>query len=284
MNTAVVRGRAILLPMLVLLLTGPVYGGDKLVVLAEDDAAPWSFENGTGYANDVVKAAFAAAGVEVELQVVPYERGKQMVLKGTGVACFSMSWLPEYAGKIVFADQPLFTCQADFFENLNRPLAVRNMEGITNKIVVGITEGYEYPPALIRLRDRGVVRLEAAASEDLNLKKLAAGRIDAAILNYDQIKTAGYMLAKAGVVGKVGRAFKCGELRSFLGFSQVHPQGLWARAKFNQGWQIIEAHGTLRTIEKAWIARMLHEMAKAPDVPGGGVSKAVLPPAGVPQP
>ncbi len=247
------------------LLTVPsTLGEEKLVVLAEDDAAPWSFKDGTGYANDLVKAAFAAAGVAVELEVVPYQRGKQMVIKGTGVACFSMSWLPEYDGKVVFSDKPLFTCYADYFQSIDKPLAAKSQEDIAAKIVVGVVVGYEYPPALTSLRDKGVVLLEESPSEVLNLMKLAAGRIDAALTNTNKIKPAEFLASKAKVTGRVEKAFRCGELNSFIGFSRAHPRGAWAQGKFNEGWQVIEKNGTLRKIEESWIAKMDMEPSASP--------------------
>lgn len=244
-------------------------GEERLEVLAEDDAGPWSLKDGTGFANDVVKAAFAAAGVDIELQVVPYARGRQMVAKGTAAACFSMSWLPEYADKIVFPDEPLFTCQCDYFHNLNKPLAAKSQEEITRKIIVGTVIGYEYPSALRHLRDQGFIVLEETPSEELNLKKLVAGRIDAALINYNTIKTAESTMARAGVAGKVGQAFHCGELRSFIGFSQAHPRGLWARDKFNAGFRIIDTNGTRLRIEKAWAAKVGLEMGKTTGLSSG---------------
>ncbi|MFI5381418.1 MAG: hypothetical protein ACHRHE_19140 [Tepidisphaerales bacterium] len=110
---------------------------EQLAVLAEDDAAPWSSKDGTGYANDVVRAAFQAAGVNVRLLVVPYARAKNMTIAGEAVACFSMSWLPELEGKIVFADKPLFDCYADYFHRLDKPLTARTEAEIDKKIVVG---------------------------------------------------------------------------------------------------------------------------------------------------
>ena len=48
----------------------------------EDAAAPWSQADGTGYANDLVRASFRAVGVDVRLHVLPYARCKQHVVKG----------------------------------------------------------------------------------------------------------------------------------------------------------------------------------------------------------
>ncbi len=239
-------------------------GADPLPILAEDDAAPWSFKDGTGCANDVVRAAFAAAGVEIDLQAVPYERAKQAVLKGTAAACFSMSWDPAYAGKIVFPERPLFICQCDYLHNLARPLAAKDEAGLSGRIAVGTVIGYEYPPSVLRLRDAGAIVLEESTSEELNLRKLANGRLDAMLINHDTLKSATQMLRAAGVAGKVGIAFHCGELASFIGFSLAHPRGAWASDRFNAGFRIIREDGTAERIERRW-AETLARAAGRPD-------------------
>ena len=42
-----------------------------LVIDVEDEADPFSRPDGSGYANDVVRAAYDAVGVKVRLDVVP---------------------------------------------------------------------------------------------------------------------------------------------------------------------------------------------------------------------
>ena len=272
-------GRHLLAAVMLLCLPGLVRGEERLVIMAEDDAAPWSFPDGTGSANDVVKAAFAAAGVAIDLQVVPYERAKQMVLKGTAAACFSMSWNPDYAGRIAFAAQPLFTCRCDYLQNVARPLAARSEGELKGRIVVGTVVGYEYPPSVARLRDAGAIALEESPSEELNLKKLASGRLDAILLNDNALKTAAQKIGDAGVADKVAVAFPCGELASFIGFSVVHPRGAWARVRFDAGFRIIHDDGTVRRIERAWLEKLGAHPAGGGDVPaaGGPPGKASAP-------
>jgi ABC-type amino acid transport substrate-binding protein len=265
-----------LLTLLALFFPGKGLAGEQVEVLAEDDAAPWSLKDGTGYANDVVRAAFHAAEVDIKLQVVPYARAKRMTIAGKAVACFSMSWLPEFADKIVFSDKPLFTCQADYFHNLSKPLTAKREDELARKIIVGTVVGYEYPPSFCKLRDKGLIEIEATTSEKLNLKKLAAGRLDAAVTNCNKIKTAEYEMAKAGVSGKVGLVFHGGVLESFIGFSKAHPRGLWARDKFNAGFQIIAADGTLRKIEDQWAGKAKTDTERVPH-PTGGAEKTTAP-------
>jgi hypothetical protein len=40
----------------------------SIVVGAEDDAAPWSYADGSGYANDIVRLAFERAGWSVRAE------------------------------------------------------------------------------------------------------------------------------------------------------------------------------------------------------------------------
>ena len=223
-----------------------------LTIIAEDSQSPWSYPDGTGYANDIVRAAYAAVGVRVQLIVQPYARCKQNVLNGLVAGCFSMSSAPELEGKVVFSEAPLFICYADYMHRVDMPLEATSEQTIRRKIVVGSVIGYEYPPSLARLRDNGLVVLEEANSEMLNLKKLDAGRIDAALINHNEIKTYQYMCAKAGVRHDIRPAFRSGELKSYIGFSTRHLRGQWARERFDAGFAIIRKNGVLLALTEKW--------------------------------
>src|SRR3954464_11679837 len=60
---------------------------DTIEVGVEDAAAPWSQADGTGFANDVARAAFAASGIVIRQRVLPYARCKSLVVSGSLVAC-----------------------------------------------------------------------------------------------------------------------------------------------------------------------------------------------------
>jgi len=232
-----------------------------LLIAVEDEAEPWSYRDGTGFANDIVRASFEAVGVETELSVVPYIRCKDMAIKGKAAACFSMSWLPEFEGKIVFSEKPLFTCYADYFFNSKKPLKATKEKDLPNGTVVGVVSGYEYPPSVYALKDKGILKFEESASEELNLKKLAMGRIDLALVNHNEQKLTALLMAKAGVSGQVRHAFRSGTLKSFIGFSIKHPQGKWMWEKFNKGYRIISSNGVRHKIEQKWKELALKEIA-----------------------
>jgi hypothetical protein len=105
----------------------------------------------------------------------------------------------------------------------------------------------------------GAIRLEESASETENLRRLAAGKMDAAIVNYNDVKTQQAVVEHAGVKGRVKRAFDCGMLSSHIGFSLKHPQGSLAAAKFDQGHRLIASGTRLRELEKKWAKAAFEE-------------------------
>lgn len=230
-----------------------------LEIAVEDDAAPWSMKDGRGYANDLVEAAFKAVQIEVKLKVMPYARCKRQVLDGSSVACFSMSWEPDLAGKISFSAKPLFICRADYFQNINKPLLVQHESDLRKPIVVGSVIGYEYPESTLQLAKKGLIKFEPTRSEDINLKKLALGRIDATLINHNQIKSADIKLGLAGVKEMVTYAFSAGTLASYIGFSERHPQGKWAREQFDRGFRFITHNGIAKQLEKKWVEQAPNE-------------------------
>ena len=227
--------------------------GAPLRILVEDAASPWSNHAGEGYANDLVRAAFAAAGVDAELVVVPYARCKALVIQGGAVACFSMSAAPELDQLVRFADKPLFSVTPRFYFNRKQPLAARSVAELAPGTRVGIVHGYEYPPLVAQLAQRGI-KFESARSDVANLQKLAAGRLDAALVMTDEMRSEELIQRQAGV-GAVGFAFASAPMGSFIGFSTRHRDGEAQRRLFNQGFQAISANGTRQAIEAKWKLR-----------------------------
>lgn len=226
--------------------------GPLLEVFVENAADPFSRPDGTGYANDVVRAAFAAVNVDIVLTIVPYVRCKAKVLDGSAALCFSMSWLKEFEGRVKFADTPLFSVTPVYFENPAHPLAARNEEELGKGIRIGTIRGYEYPASTLRARDRGAVFVDGSSAA-ANLKKLAAGRLDAAMVMADSLNGARLWIDQARVGNLVREAFKCPSVQvAFLGASTRNPRGMWAIEKYNRGIAIISKNGVLDSIRKRW--------------------------------
>ncbi|MDB4892209.1 MAG: hypothetical protein JWL61_4064 [Gemmatimonadetes bacterium] len=234
-------------------LSGDVRSRETIDIGVEDAAAPWSQADGTGYANDLVRAAFDAEGIDVRLHVLPYARCKQHVLNGVLVACVSMSQAPELRGVVRFSAKPLFVFTCQFYENPRWPLA-RRIEDFPRGTRVGTVIGYEYPPEMMeRLERRGAI-LEPAPTEETNLKKLAAGRIAAAVVNNDAVKSADWLAERAGVMGRVHSVFNIGHMPAYIGFSTVHPRAALLADRFDRGYARVIASGERDRIQRRWMA------------------------------
>jgi hypothetical protein len=223
-----------------------------LEIAAEDAADLWSRADGTGLANEVVRAAFLAAGVEVTFRVVPYARCKQMVREGSVAACFSMSRDPELKGVVLFPSTPIFTCFSELVQDKAHPAPAARLRDLPRGTVVGTVLGYEYPDALRAAAKSGAVVLDESPSEEMLLRKLAAGRLPAAVLNVNAEKSIEYVTASAHLPGNAERLDRVGELASFVGFSAKNPQGPVALKKFEEGIRVVIANGTVAAISRRW--------------------------------
>lgn len=230
-------------------------GNGALVIAAEDGAGPWGQADGTGCGNDIVLAAFGAANVPVKLEIMPYSRAKSGVLSGHYVACFGMAWTEDLKGKVVFADKPLYSVTALLVQSLSRPLGAQAAKDLAAGTRVGTVFEYEYPPAFYDLVKQGILVPMPAYSEVMSLRNLDLNRIDAALLVVDELKSLDYLIAQAGLEGKVGPAFALGGQGTYLGFSTAHPQSGFARRRFNEGFARITKDGTLKRILDVWRGR-----------------------------
>ncbi|NQD35520.1 ABC transporter substrate-binding protein [Permianibacter sp. IMCC34836] len=232
---------------------GSATAAAPLEIFVEDNADPFSRPDGSGYANDIVRAAFAAAGVDITLVVVPYSRCKKQVIEGSAVACFSMSAAPELVGQVKFADTPLFSVTPTYFENRKRPLKARSEAELGAGVTIGVVREYEYPATTLAAQARGAI-FDAHRAEQTNLKMLAAGRLDAALVMTNDLTGDDYWPHAAGVSNKVSVAFHSPSIQiAYLGFSTVHPQGEWALAQYNLGVSRISDNGTLASIRQRWL-------------------------------
>jgi ABC-type amino acid transport substrate-binding protein len=223
-----------------------------LTIMAEDAAQPFSGPDGTGYANDVVKAAFHAVGADLTIDVVPYARCKRAVETGGTAACFSMSWYPGVEKLVAFSKSPVFQVYADVY--VNRSSSLKRLADIRSRMVVGTINEYEYPASIDRLGAAGVV-LQPASNDTANLKMLALGRIDAAVVMTNDLMSGGQKVAEAGAINDVRYAFRAGIQISYVGFSRKNPQGERARLEFDEGIRRIAANGTLAAIKHKWAER-----------------------------
>ena len=228
------------------------HAAPELTIMVEDASEPFSRADGTGYANDLVRAAYAAAGVSVHLKVVPYARCKDMLKRALVPACFSMSQAPDNTG-IVFSREPLFEVRADVFQQRASRKGFRSLAAVERGATIGIINGYEYPAEIAGLEKRGIT-LQRNIDDGANLKMLAHGRLDAAVLMTSDFDDVGRRLQQSGTRDAVSLAFRGGVMKSYIAFNLKNPQGPLARDAFERGYRLISNRHQKDRIRRRWMA------------------------------
>lgn len=178
-------GAARLLLVLVLIATAlPASAQDKVVRLTSLDWPPFSGEalKDKGAAVAVARAAFAAMGYRLEVEFYPWNRAVALVKADGGPD----GYFPEYDGAEVrqgfILSVPLGTSPLGFAERAAAPVAWTSVDDLTGKRI-GVVDGYLNTEELDSRIANGRLQAETATSDLLNLKKLAAGRIDLAVID-----------------------------------------------------------------------------------------------------
>ena len=106
-----------------------------------------------------------------------------------------------------------------------------------------------------KLEKEGQIAVEKTRSEEMNIKKLGTGRLDAVILWNNETKPADLIIEKAGMAGKVELAFHSTKLELHIGFSKSNPRGEWALQKYKEGIKRIQSNGVYEQITQNWAKR-----------------------------
>lgn len=237
--------------------------GQTITIGAEDDAAPWSYPDGTGYVNDVVKAAFRAVGWTVEQKVLPYARCKSEAAKGAIAGCFAVGRRPDMETAFLFPNEPVVAAANLLVARSDSKLEGCDPHGWPRGVVIGFVRSYEYVDAvenLIAASSPRAVKADIANSELGNLRKVHAGRIEAAILNVDGVKQLDYVAKLARVDNRFRIVCNFGTLPVYAAFSRAHPQGKSAVEAFNRGFGMLRKRGELDAMQVTWRIKALDKI------------------------
>ena len=204
---------------------------------AENDWAPYANLDGTGMANEIVKAAYKAVGIDVVFSVGPYNRLLKKVSEGHILGAFNVPKESANEKKYIFGNTPLFVARSAYYQNKDKPLSVGKKEDLVNGEKIGIVFEYGYGDFFAK-NDR-IVKIPVR-SDLLNLRKLAKARIDATIL-YE--KTAEKLIAENHMSGKIAKAFDSERLDIYVAFSKTFPKSSYYAEKLDQGLAVIKANG-----------------------------------------
>ena len=135
----------------------------------------------------VVTEAFKLEGVEVKYQYLPWKRSYANAESGVSDGTVGWNKTEERERRFHLNKEPLIRDEAVFFQLKSKPFDWNTLDDL-KKYKVGVTIGYKQEKIYQKLG----IEADPVPSEDLNFKKLLAGRIDV----YQTAKPAGYAMIR----------------------------------------------------------------------------------------
>lgn len=152
------------------------------IVVFDDGNPPFMYRQGTEAAGVYVRLtreAFKRAGVEADIQVTAWKRAVAMADAGEAAlgGCYMND---ERLAKYDFTDK-LYDETLLLFVRKGKAFKFETMADLKGK-KIGVMPGWSYGDAFDKARADKVFTAEEVESDDQNIKKLVAGRLDAIII------------------------------------------------------------------------------------------------------
>ena len=189
----------------------------------------------------MAKAAFAAMGYRLEVDFYPWSRTVRLAKDTQGKY---LGYFPEYysadiAEEFIFSD-PMGSGPLGFVESTQNPIEWRTLLDLSG-YQIGVVQDYVNTTEFDRLVAEGQLQVHPVIADLLNVKKVAAGRIDLAVIDRHVLN---YLLRSDPALGKVAHKVQFNrrtleEKLLYLCFQNT-PEGAELAEIFNQGLKKID--------------------------------------------
>lgn len=146
----------------------------------------------------VAKAAFEAMGHQLVVEFYPWSRAVNLVEKADSKF---IGYLPEYyfdSDKFAFSN-PMGRGPLGLVEAVNAPISWASYDDLTS-YTIGVVQDYVNTEELDAKIASGEIKAQAVTSDDKNLLKVAAGRINAAVIDANVFR---YLIENNQALAKV---------------------------------------------------------------------------------
>ncbi len=134
----------------------------------------------SGFSVDVVTAVFGRMDVEIEgVTSFPWKRALVMVEHGRADALFSANYTPDRAVFARYPEEMLVNSPWVIWTRGEKITSLDELKGRT----IGVVNGYSYTPEFWDFIETHCT-VQKVHSDEVNFKKLAAGRIDATVAEF----------------------------------------------------------------------------------------------------
>lgn len=162
---------------LLLLVAASLAFASRPVRLTNGDWAPYLKPDPPyGIVSRIVESAFAESDVSVLWGFFPWSRSYVLARDGRWDGSAAWSCSPERFREFYFSDA-LLPFDYVFFYRRNRDFDWQTADDLKG-LRIGLTQNYVYGDVIQQLKESGGAKLEVATSDEINFRKLLAGRID----------------------------------------------------------------------------------------------------------
>jgi polar amino acid transport system substrate-binding protein len=223
---------------------------ETITLVSEDNWYPYAaLKDGkiSGFAVDVIEAAYAKMNIKVEFISAPYSRCIMLTKTGRALGCFDSLNDVTLAPDFLFHQQPLFKATIGIYsasKNQSGTVSVADLRGRT----VGVTHEYTYGDAIES--DKKIVR-EVAPTDISSLRKLLKNRSEYSLV-FTRIVDYLQVAHPDEFKGKVHQVGVAHEVNLYVSFSKIWPDAKRYANLLDQGLIAIRANGTYKKLEEKW--------------------------------
>lgn len=196
-----------------------------------------------GINSHVVSEAFRVEGIDIRWDFFPWKRAYVNAQKCKDWHASATWWPSEQTMQHFLISDPISNTSFVFFHLKTREFSWQSFEDLTG-LTIGATNEYDYGNAFMQLSTNAQNRIEWVASDEINYKKLARGRIDIfpndPIVGYAQIRNT-LPPAQATSITHHPKTFEATTLHLIVSKQCANAQYLID--KFNQGFHTLKHNG-----------------------------------------
>lgn len=238
-----------------LLSCAPAWSDERLSVsLTAADYPPLidlRLPNG-GLLTHIVAAAFRLTNVETHFLRMPNNRAIIGVISGTYEGSYGWAHNPERDRKLLYSEQPIYANRMVFFHRRGQEYPWKRLADLA-AYQIGITLGNHYSDEFARLQAAGALKVQGAASDVINLRKLALGRIDLFPMQEDAGRfLVAHELAPGEQSQIVAQSVAFDTVPVYLVIRRSHPLARTLIERFDRGFrQLVDSGQLQRMIDEA---------------------------------
>lgn len=153
---------------------------EQQVLLASTEYPPYYGEHlpNQGVITEIIREAFKISGYTVVINFLPWKRALEATRRGDYDGLYSAWYRQDRTQWFDYSDPLPIANQIVFFKRKDRNISYRTFEDL-RPYKIGVVRGYRNPIEF----DQAQLDTEAVTDDHLNMKKLAAGRIDLAMID-----------------------------------------------------------------------------------------------------